>query len=243
MKKKKRSPRQHAVCQRVECGLRHSVFAPCADGFRRRIPFQRASSSEPAVATPPRADGAVDPAAVVAAEPAKPDLALITDPVELAKYMPIELANELATRRQNERLLADHAALESATGQRFALPAPLRKKSPAAAAEMLSQLERIQGIAKRDAKIPLAVEAQTVHDTLVRIPQKRQDAETAAREAAAPKPHVNGSTEWTCVAPGCGKRFQAASREIVQRKSKAEPTWQFRCPHCQSPRVMLYMAA
>ncbi|HEV2009527.1 MAG TPA: hypothetical protein VGS17_00680, partial [Candidatus Limnocylindria bacterium] len=130
MPRKRKIHRQQSVCDREPCGLRHSPFAACADGFRKRIPFQRASSSTEPVAAPP----SVEPeSAAVAA--AAPNLALITDPDELAKYMPADLARELAERRQNDQIEKDWHAAEAATGMPLVRPARLRKKSAAAAAE------------------------------------------------------------------------------------------------------------
>lgn len=234
----------------VECGTSHQRFARCADGVSRVPGNRRKRSTE-------NANAAAVPAPQAAAAPSREELAkveLITDPAQIAMLAPDDLKRQLLLRAEMDKAAAEHAKAEAESGVHLNRPEILRRPNEKAAEILLRQLDhtlatadatRIVAADPSAANLKKYVPVEEVEQTreiLAGIPEMRDKKAAEEREREARKTHVNGDTIWLCENPGAkcnGHSFRGASLEIIRRKAKAEPGWQWVCPSCKGGRVRL----
>ncbi len=255
-------PRVNPVCSR--CAERHHQWAYCKDGVRRvktAPPFRKgdplrgaAKKHHEAKAAAVTETGVADApvTATVSAEPAATSPSAAREELRtLASSMP----EGSQQRRAMELLIARDEAREGhqraeaelrATDPTAHLPLPviLRDVSEDKGRALNSEMDRLlfaAGTSRASQKDILPQEAQSVHDVLTGLEERRERAATAAREAAKPPEHRPGSQSWMCTS--CSQRFHTGTMAEVREWARNDPVWRLACPECHSPKVQIIEAA
>lgn len=257
-----KGPRVHPVCSR--CAERHHHFAYCKDGVRRiknAPPFQKGdplrgaakaahdrrlaetgdATTETVTEAPATTVTAPEQPATVTAATARGDMRTLAE--SLPEGSQQRRSIELLLARDEAREAHHKAEQEIQTrdpSARLPVPTILRDPSEEAGRALNSEMDRLifaAGTSRASQREVMPKEAKLVHDTLAGLEERREEERHAAEEASRLPAHRPGEQPWAC--NDCGQRFHSGTLEEVRQWARNDPSWKFRCPKCQSPKVQL----
>ena len=234
--------RTYKPCAR--CREPHHHFAYCKDGvkvvknappFKKGDPLRGAAKKH----AERKAETATSSENVTVVSSAAPTVTSARDDLRgLAEGLPegspqrksIELL--LARDEAREQHQKDEQALqERDPAARLPVPTILRDLSEEKGRELNREMDRLifaAGTNRASQREIMPKEAQTVHDTIAGLEERRDRKASAARDAARPPQHRPGSQAWFCHV--CGQRFNTGTMDEVRRWAREDPTWRLACP-------------
>lgn len=252
----------------ARCGEPHHHFSYCKDGVKRiknAPPFRKGDPLRGAAKTAAerkRNSGVVatdtapiEPVTTEAAAVAPAPATVAAQAREELRTLAASMPEGSQSRKAIEVMISrdeardGHAQAEAELRRadpsaHLPLPTILRDPSEEKGRELNREMDRLlfaAGTTRASQREVLPKEAQTVHDTLTGLEERRDKAASTARDAAKPPEHRPGSQVWACTS--CGQRFHTGTLTEVREWARRDPSWRLACPECHSAKVRVIEVA